>query len=129
MSELYDISTPDDIRKLIDSFYAKIRQDDLLGYIFNDIAQVDWEHHLPRMYAFWEFLLLNGETYSGNPIEPHKRLNQKINLKKEFFDRWVETFTATVDELFSGINAEEAKNKARLIAMTWIPKFDAGRSI
>jgi truncated hemoglobin YjbI len=62
-------------------------------------------------------------------MEAHKRLNQKINLKKEFFDHWVEIFSATVDELFSGINAGEAKNKARLIAMTWIPKFEGGRSI
>lgn len=119
-----DITSIEDIRILIDAFYLKVTADDVIGYIFNDIAEVNWEHHLPKMYAFWEFLLLGGEAYTGNPIEPHRALNQKIPLKKEFFDHWVALFTATVDEHFNGINAEEAKNKATLIAMTWIPKFD-----
>ena len=120
----HDITSIDDIKILIDSFYQKVKADDLIGYIFNDVAQVNWEHHLPKMYAFWEFLLLGGESYQGNPMEPHRALHQKVSLKKEFFERWVSLFKATVDENFSGINAEEAKNKAMLIAMTWIPKFE-----
>ena len=120
-TDIVDIS---DIRILIDSFYQKVKSDETLGPIFNTIAHVDWDHHLPRMYAFWEFLLLGGETYQGNPIEPHQRLNQKIQLKKEFFDRWLVLFRQAVDENFSGKIAEEAKNKAMLIAMTWIPKFE-----
>jgi hemoglobin len=121
---LHDIRSIDDIKILIDAFYHKVRADELIGPIFNEIARVNWEHHLPKMYAFWEFLLIGGESYQGNPMEPHRRLNQKVQLKKEFFDRWVELFRETVDEHFSGIVAEEAKNKAVLIAMTWIPKFE-----
>lgn len=120
----HDIQSITDIKTLIDSFYHKVRKDDLIGYIFNEIAQVNWEHHLPKMYSFWEFLLLGGESYQGNPMEPHRALNQKVQLKKEFFDRWVDLFKQTVDEHFMGIVAEEAKNKAMLIAMTWIPKFE-----
>ena len=123
-THLHDITSSEDIKTLIDAFYLRIRSDALLGLIFNEIANVNWEHHLPRMYSFWEFLLLGGTAYQGNPIEPHRILNQKVQLKKEFFDRWVEIFRKTVDEHFAGINAEEAKNKASLIAMTWIPKFD-----
>lgn len=121
---LHDFRTIDDIKILIDAFYHKVRADELIGPIFNEIAQVNWEHHLPKMYSFWEFLLIGGESYQGNPMEPHRKLNQKVQLKKEFFDRWVEIFRKTVDEHFSGIVAEEAKNKAELIAMTWIPKFE-----
>lgn len=124
---MHDVTTSEDVKLLINSFYHKVKSDDLIGFIFNDIAKVDWPIHLPKMYAFWEFLLLGGESYSGNPMEPHRALHEKVPLKREFFDRWVELFTSTVDELFSGINAEEAKNKARLIAMTWIPKF-AGKN-
>jgi len=120
----HDIQSMEDIRTLIDAFYLKVRQDDVIGHIFNEIAQVNWEKHLPKMYAFWEFLLLGGESYQGNPIEPHRNLHQKVELKKEFFDRWVQLFRQTVDEHFSGIVAEEAKNKALMIAMTWIPKFE-----
>lgn len=118
-----DIEQIEDIRKLIDSFYLKVRADEILGYVFNEVAHVDWENHLPRMYAFWEFLLLGGESYQGNPMGPHLRLNQKIELKKEFFDQWLMLFKDSVDENFSGKISEEAKNKATLIAMTWIPKF------
>jgi len=121
----HDLLNSDDVRTLIDAFYQKVRADDVIGFVFNDIAKVDWPKHLPRMYAFWEFLLLGGENYQGNPMEPHRALHEKIPLQKEFFDRWVELFTQTVDENFAGLNAEEAKNKARLIAMTWIPKFAA----
>ncbi|MEP6645914.1 MAG: group III truncated hemoglobin [Saprospiraceae bacterium] len=118
-----DITNEQDIKTLIDSFYQHVRQDDVIGYIFNDIANVDWSHHLPRMYAFWEFLLLGRDTYKGNPFEVHKKLNEKVKLQSTHFDRWIQLFTQTVDEHFQGINAEEAKNKAKLIAMTWIPKF------
>ena len=118
-----DISNEEDIKTLIDAFYVRIRKDDLIGYIFNDVAHVDWDHHLPRMYSFWAFLLLGKDGYQGNPMEAHIRLNEKVKLKGEHFARWLELFTATVDEHFAGLTAEEAKNKAKLIAMTWQPKF------
>jgi hemoglobin len=95
----------------------------VIGYIFNDVANIDWDHHLPRIYAFWEFLLLGKDTYRGNPFEAHAKLNEKVKLKQGHFDRWVRLFIQSVDEQFAGLNAEEAKNKAKLIAMTWIPKF------
>ncbi|HZV70040.1 MAG TPA: group III truncated hemoglobin [Saprospiraceae bacterium] len=118
-----DISTVEDIKSLIDSFYSKVKKDDVIGYIFNDVAHVNWEHHLPKMYAFWEFLLLGMDTYRGNPFEAHRKLSEKIQLRPDHFDRWLQLFTQSVDEQFAGLNAEEAKNKAKLIAMTWVPKF------
>ena len=123
-----DITTSDDIKLLIDTFYTKVREDDVIGYIFNDIARVDWVKHLPRMYAFWEFLLIGGQSYQGNPIEPHRKLHAMVPLTASHFERWLALFQQTVDELFQGLTAEEAKNRARLIAMTWQPKF-SGPSI
>jgi len=119
-----DITTSEDIKHLINSFYEKVKKDDKIGFIFNNVAQVNWEQHLPKMYAFWEFLLLGQESYKGNPFEAHKKLNEKVNLTREHFDQWLNLFHQTVDEHFSGLNAVEAKNRARLIAMTWIPKFE-----
>jgi hemoglobin len=122
-----DISAAADIKILIDAFYAKVQADDVIGYIFNDIAKVDWAHHLPVMYAFWEFLLLgNADAYRGNPIQKHFDLHQKHPLKAEHFDRWVALFQATVDELFAGPAADNAKFRAWAIAETWKPKFDGG---
>jgi hemoglobin len=120
---MHDILLPEDVHQLINTFYAKVQVDETIGYIFNDIAQVNWEHHLPRMYAFWEFLLLGKDGYQGNPIEPHNRLAQQMQLKVEHFDQWVALFHASVDELFVGPVADSAKMRAALIAETWKPKF------
>ena len=120
-----DISNPVDIRTLIDTFYTKVQTDELIGFIFNEIAQVNWSHHLPVMYAFWEFLLLGTpDAYRGNPIQKHFDLHQKFPLKIEHFDRWVNLFQSTVDEIFEGPVAESAKFRAFAIAETWKPKFD-----
>jgi hemoglobin len=124
-----DIHTDEDIKQLIDAFYEKVRSDEVIGYIFNDIAQVDWAHHLPKMYAFWQFLLLGQETYQGNPMEVHRRLHEKVKLTEAHFDRWLLLFHQTVDELFEGLVAEEAKNRSALIAMTWKPKFTGTFSV
>ena len=120
-----DIVDPKDIKTLIDAFYSTVTKDALLGPIFNDIAEVDWDHHLPIMYAFWEFLLLGTpDAYRGNPIQKHLDLHQKISLKAEYFDRWLSLFQSTVDEHFDGPVAKDAKFRAYAISETWKPKFD-----
>ena len=125
MSNKPDISHSEDIRKLINTFYDKVQADDQLGYIFNEVAQVDWEKHLPVMYDFWEFLLLDkSDAYKGNPIQKHFDLHAKHPLKAAHFDRWLALFQSTVDELFEGPAAENAKFRAFAISETWKPKFD-----
>jgi hemoglobin len=119
-----DITTSEHVKTLIDSFYEKVKVDDVIGYIFNDIAQVDWPHHLPRMYAFWEFLLLSKDTYKGNPMEVHQKLHRQVRLTEGHFDRWLHLFHETVDEHFEGLVAQDAKNRSNLIVLTWKPKFD-----
>lgn len=125
-----DITTPADVKTLIDAFYTKVRADDVIGYIFNDIAQVDWPRHLPVMYAFWEFILLGTpDGYHGNPVQKHFDLHQKHPLKAAHFDRWVELFQATVDEHFTGPAADNAKFRAWSIAETWKPKFEGAFAV
>jgi hemoglobin len=120
-----DISNAADIKLLIDRFYVKVRDDQQIGFIFNEIAQVNWAHHLPVMYAFWEFLLLgNADGYRGNPIQKHVDLHRRHPLRAVDFDRWVSLFQATVDENFSGPVADQAKFRAYAIAETWKPKFE-----
>ena len=70
-----DIQSPTDIRLLVDSFYSKARQDELLAPIF-DHAISDWEHHLPTMYQFWERLLLGSTDYNGN-LDQHPHFRSK----------------------------------------------------
>lgn len=110
-----DIETTDDVRLLVDEFYGAIRADALLNPIFTDVAQVDWAQHLPKMYAFWNGLILGVPGYGGRPFPPHTVLP----VKREHFQRWVALFHATVDRRFSGAGAKRAKDAAASIAHTF----------
>lgn len=111
-----DISSRDDIVKLVDQFYGKVLSDTTIGFIFKDVAKIDIESHMPTMYDFWESTLLNNTAYRGNTMKVHLDLNEKERLKKAHFDQWLALFNATVDELFQGEKAELAKTKALSIA-------------
>ncbi len=111
-----DIENRADIELLINSFYDKVRADDVIGYIFNDVTKVDWPHHLPIMYNFWEGVIFYTGNYSGNPMQVHKDLNKKEPLTPEHFKRWLQLFVETVNNLFEGDKAELAKQRAMSIS-------------
>jgi hemoglobin len=113
---LPDINTRDDIKVLVDTFYEKIKADKTIGIIFTEKLQLDWEKHLPIMYNFWDNILFYTGTYNGNPMALHQHIHEKIGLKKEDFEKWLEIFCATTDELYAGNNAETIKQRAKSIA-------------
>jgi hemoglobin len=100
-----DINNIADIKLLVNSFYEKVRKDQLLKDIFNNRIEDRWPQHLEKMYRFWQTVLLEEHTYYGSPFLPHARLP----ISKEHFDSWLKLFYATVDELFAGEKAERAK--------------------
>jgi hemoglobin len=112
MKILNDITKFEDIKLLVDTFYSQVQKDDLIGPIFNGKIGNKWPEHLEKMYRFWQTILLEEHTYSGSPFPPHKQLP----VAKEHFDRWMEIFTSTTDELFAGATAEEAKLRAKNMA-------------
>ena len=111
-----DLSDGKDVQLLVETFYEKALKDEVIGYLFTDIAQLDLPEHLPRICSFWESILFGNLTYQGNPMEVHQHLHQKEPLVKEHFERWLALFTATVDELFAGVVANRAKTRATSIA-------------
>lgn len=111
-----DIQNRADIAMLINSFYEKVRKDETIGYLFNDVAKVDWVHHLPRMYDFWESMVFQTGSFSGNPMTAHIQLHSKSPLSAAHFAQWLHLFMSTADELFEGSNTELIKQKARSIA-------------
>ena len=111
-TELHDIIDETDVRLLVDKFYEKVRQDDLLAPVFEPVIGDEWEHHLGRMTDFWSTLLLYTKKFSDYPLTKHLPLD----LTKEHFDRWLLLFHSTVDELFQGQIAENAKSRANSIA-------------
>lgn len=104
---------------MVNTFYNKVQHDGLLGPVFNDIAQVQWESHLPVMYIFWENLLLGSARYSGRPFPKHAPLP----INTAHFGKWINLFEASVDDLFMGEKAEEAKGRARAIALVFMGKM------
>ncbi|MCB0631253.1 MAG: group III truncated hemoglobin [Saprospiraceae bacterium] len=119
-----DIGIMKDIELLVDSFYTKVRSDELLGPIFNGVIQNRWPEHLKKMYTFWQTVLLKEHTYYGSPFPPHSRLP----VQKVHFDRWLELFCETVDEHFNGEKAVEAKWRARKMAEMFQMKIEYHRS-
>lgn len=106
------IENIEDIKILVNSFYERVREDDLLGDIFNNIIQDNWPKHLEKMYRFWQTILLEDHTYFGSPFAPHAQMP----VNKVHFDRWMLLFCQTVDALFTGEKAEEAKWRAGKMA-------------
>jgi hemoglobin len=109
---LQDLSTRQDVEKMVNTFYEKVNQDSLLAPVFNQVAEVDWPHHLPKMYDFWSSILLGDMRYKGNPFQKHIPLP----IDPAHFERWLQLFTLNIDEHFSGPVAEEAKQRAASIA-------------
>ncbi|MDB5128725.1 group III truncated hemoglobin [Mucilaginibacter sp.] len=115
-----EILTIDDIKLLVDTFYQRIQTDKLLGPIFNEQIQDRWPIHLEKMYRFWQTVLLEEYTYNGAPFPPHA----KLPVGPEHFAQWLELFTQTIDELFTGEKADEAKWRAGKMATMFMAKIE-----
>ncbi|HVS96535.1 MAG TPA: group III truncated hemoglobin [Puia sp.] len=114
-----DISNIEDIRSLVDRFYDKVREDKVIGPIFIGAIGDHWPAHLDKMYRFWQTVLLEEHTYFGSPFAPHAQMP----LEGRHFDAWLGHWSATVDELFAGPRAEEAKWRAGKMAEMFLSKI------
>ncbi|WP_273565539.1 group III truncated hemoglobin [Maribacter halichondriae] len=103
-----------DVRLLVETFYGKIRQHEILGPIFNGIIS-DWDSHLTLLTDFWETQLFLKRKYHGNPVTVHQEVDDKMNhtITPEHFGLWLNLWFATIDELFEGETAWIAKNRAQ----------------
>lgn len=119
MLDKTDILGRADIVQLVNAFYTKVRADEPLGQVFDGVVKVNWETHLPKLYDFWDTVLSRTGTFRGNPILAHANLLDRADLSWPMFERWLELFRRTVDDLFSGENAGHiircAEDMARVI--------------
>jgi hemoglobin len=99
------------IARIVQEFYHRVRRDPILGEIFN--ARIaDWESHLQRMCEFWSSIALGSGRYHGRPLSKHLTLP----VSAPHFDRWLEIFASTVQEICTPAAAELLAQRARLIA-------------
>lgn len=121
--ERHDIATRADCARLTRAFYEKAMTDPLIGYLFTDVAQLDLEAHLPVITSFWETILLGAGTYSGGAFAVHASLNRLSPLRPPHFERWLWLWRGTVDELFAGPKADEAKAHANRVARAFVRRL------
>lgn len=119
-----EIDSIEDIQQLVDVFYEKVRLNDTLGPIFDEVIKDNWPKHLDKMYRFWQTILLGQHTYKGNPFSHHAPLP----IYGEHFEIWLKLFHETLDDFFVGSKAEFAKKQSNVMAMMFQHKFEKLRS-
>lgn len=105
-----------DVDRLLRTFYERALVDPLLAPVFETLAVVGLDEHLPVVGDFWEQILFRTARYQGSFGPVHEALHRQHDLTDDRFERWLALWCDTVDESFAGTNAERAKTKARAMA-------------
>lgn len=113
---MQDIESEEDISEWMEKFYRKLLTDPVTAPKFEGL---DLKAHMPKLTAFWAFVLLDKEGYRTNVFEKH----QHLHLEKQHFEVWLRHFFRTTDEMFKGPRAEMAKERVKLIASTFLHKI------
>lgn len=129
-----DIQTREDVSLLVSSFYEKVRAHNVLGPFFNDVIK-DWDAHLDRLTTFWETSLFMTRKlehkYQGDPLKTHVQVDKENNSKitELHFGLWLNLWFETLDALFEGDTAENAKRRARKMgSFLYLKIFEARQS-
>ena len=105
--------TEDHLRRLIPSFYARVRRDPLIGPVFNSAIH-DWDEHLDRLADFWSSVMLTSGRYKGRPLPAHIKHSDAITPAS--FERWLALWRETTAEVMPPAAAEAMQEKAARIA-------------
>jgi len=99
------------IARLVDAFYDRVRADPLIGPVFAERIS-DWGPHLEQMRLFWSSVALMSGVYHGRPMPKHLPLP----VDARHFDRWLELFEATAEDVCPPAAAAHFIERARRIA-------------
>ena len=105
--------TESSIVQLVDTFYARVRDDAVLSPVFEAKLAGRWHEHMPRMYAFWTKVLLGTGEFNGNVFGKHMALS---GIETEHFVRWLTLFRLTAVDVFGVDGAGDALAVAQRIA-------------
>ena len=101
------------LQALIPCFYSRVREDGLIGPVFNN-AITDWDDHLKNLIAFWSSVMLTSGRYKGNPVAAHmKHLGE---ITPPMFDRWLALWAEVTEEILGVPAATALQAKAARIA-------------
>lgn len=108
-----NLVTEADLERVVPAFYGRVRQDALIGPVFNDAIH-DWPEHLDKLVAFWSSVMLTTGRYKGNPMAAH--LKHLERLTAAMFERWLDLWAETTDEMLGHEQAKALQFKAGRIA-------------
>lgn len=107
-----DLCTEDEVSQLVHAFYDSVREDPVLGPIF-DRHITNWDKHLAKMVDFWSSALRGTARFRGTPMPKHVALP---GLSSELFQRWLALFERTTATLPNGEMGQRANQLAGRIA-------------
>lgn len=108
--------TEDDIARLVNTFYGRIRAHPTLGPVFHNAigeGEAEWDEHLAKLRSFWSAIMFRNGAYRGDPFSAHLKLP---DLRAEMFGDWLALFDATASELFDPALAAAFSERAHRIA-------------
>jgi hemoglobin len=112
-----DIDSRGDLYKVVQLFYQKLfDDDDMKPFFIKFYQQENLEKHLNVLVDFWDSVLFHSGVYTKNAMQPHFIKHKETPFKKIHFEKWILLFCSSIDELFTGQNAEVIKNRAQSIA-------------
>ena len=120
MDTLPDLAGAEDLEVLLEAFYRRVLDDDVLRPVFVDVMQLDLERHLPVITAFWEKVLFQTGGYRGQAMEVHRRIHARVPLTAEHFQRWLELWHENLRASFSGPVADRAAAHAERMAAVFL---------
>jgi hemoglobin len=113
------------IGELVDQFYAKVRQDDILGPIFD--SRIDnWDEHLTKLRAFWSSVVLMTGRYKGQPMPVHAAISE---ITDAHFERWLSLFAETAKAVCPPEAAALFIDRSRRIAQSLSLGIAASRGV
>lgn len=113
-----DLVSRTEIHDLVVDFYRAIIFDEVLGPVFDEVAEVDWTLHIPRLVDYWCRVLLRQPGYDGAILEPHRHVHELESFRPELFERWFTLWVSTIDATWHGPGADAAKRHAERMANT-----------
>ncbi|SEB41879.1 hemoglobin [Tenacibaculum sp. MAR_2009_124] len=114
-----EIESREDVYLLVSTFYDRIKNDDFIGPIFTEtIPEAEWNNHIDKLTDFWETNLFFVRKFKGNPVKAHKDVDRNFehSISQKHFGHWLQLWFSTIDDLFIGEKANNAKERARNIA-------------
>jgi hemoglobin len=85
------------VHQVVVAFYAKVREDPLLGPVFCEILGEDWSAHIEKVAAFWRYTTRIDRTYHARDFMPAHL--KHLQIQATFLPRWLMLFRQTAQDI------------------------------